>query len=93
MTSQVQNSKQIRIGFAWAYFIYLLPSVLINDYIFLKMLVFAAGNLKTTLFLDRLIQNLWIVSQSESELWVHPALGIVVFCEQAVCGRAVWGWD
>lgn len=27
----VQNSKQIRIGFAWAYYIHLLPSVLIND--------------------------------------------------------------
>lgn len=84
MTGQVQNSKQIRIGFAWAYIIYLLPSVLINDYIFLKVLVFAAGYLKTTLFPDRLIQNLWIVNQSESELWVHPALGIVVFCEQTV---------
>ncbi len=78
------NSKQIRIcSFAQVYFIFLLLSVSVTKSSSMCQFL-QPGTLKTTLF--PLIQNLGKSSSQNQSWWVHPALGIVVFCERAVGG-------
>ncbi len=83
----INNSKQIRIcSFAQVYFIYLLISVSVISSSMCQIL--QPGTLKTTLFPGILIQILWKVNQSESELVSSSSSGhCCVLCTG--CRRSV----